>query len=64
MAWVGLFFPKDGECSNPLRVAKEVKKNNLRVIKGRMETIYEMKYIDTWYPAELVASSGMYEHAP
>ena len=64
MVWVGLFFPIDGKCSNPLHVEKEVKKNKLRVIEGRMEDIYEVKYDDTWYPAELVASSGMYEHAP
>ena len=64
MAWVGLFFPKEGKVSNPLHVKKEVKKNKLRVIEGRMEDIYEVKYDNEWYPAVLVASSGMYEHAP
>ena len=64
MAWVGLFFPKEGRCSYPLRVQKEVKNDKLRVTKTRMGNIYEVKYDDTWYPAEPVASSGMYEHAP
>ena len=64
MAWVGFFFPKEGKVSNPLHVKKEVKKNKLRVIEGRMEDIYEVKYDNEWYPAVLVASSGMYEHAP
>ena len=64
MVWVGLFFPKEGKCSYPLHVEREVKKNKLRVTKARMEDIYEVKYDDEWYPAVEIASSGMYEHAP
>ena len=65
MVWVGLFFPKEKRCTNPLRVETEVKKDKLRVTKAKMGgDIYELKYDDEWYPADLVAYSGMYEHAP